>query len=678
MSRIVYPSHCQTIVDVTRAPWNLDPTGQRDCTEALVRLLEEMARVSIEGMRNVMDHLQEVAHTQQEYVMKGSFENAVRRGVPFGIFPDPQPPSRIIYFPRGIYRVSDTISYRTDKLKNGFGSELSWRIRLVGESQQDTIIRLEDNCRGFEYGSAKPVIAFMLGNGSNVAMSNYVRNLTVETGRGNPGAVGIDFFGNNTAGLRDVTIRSGDPERVGRCGLSISRPNASGCLFKRVKIEGFDYGIDLQEESSDLVFEDIELSEQRVKPILIKGAIVCMRRIRSHNHMPALTVRNHNSHLVLLDSEFVGGAATAPSIESKQGQIFVRNLRTQGYGMAIGLTYSPGWPTTPVVPETFVEEYTSGPPVVLRPGESCRSLALELPPEPEVPWEEDLSNWIDPGAFGATGDGQTDDTDAIQRAMDSGKPVVFFQPGAYRINAPVRIPASVRRVNFMFCDLVAGPDLRELRQQGMFRVEGESDIPLLMEDLFSFERNHGHHVLVDHASRRTLLLHDLHAQACAVYRNSVPGGKVFIENICCTSGIFNPQYDRPLFEFIGQQAWCRQLDPEYSSNKVINDGGDLFVLGYKTEGHGIAFTTRNGGRSEILGGILKFGRDDETPVALNDRSDVCLVGSTSGSEGSHVFRVAAREIRADGVLDARREQFPVRYGSQYFITLYVGRNRESD
>lgn len=112
-----------------------------------------------------------------------------------------------IYFPKGTYCVSNTICYRTHLLKNGLGSELYWRIRFVGESRAETIIQLEDNCPGYEYGSAKPVISFMRGNGSNVGMSNYVRNLTIDTGKGNPGAVGIDFFGNNTAAVRDVTIR---------------------------------------------------------------------------------------------------------------------------------------------------------------------------------------------------------------------------------------------------------------------------------------------------------------------------------------------------------------------------------------------------------------------------------------------------------------------------------------
>ncbi|WP_197231059.1 glycosyl hydrolase family 28-related protein [Novipirellula artificiosorum] len=105
---------------------------------------------------------------------------------------------------------------------------------------------------------------------------------------------------------------------------------------------------------------------------------------------------------------------------------------------------------------------------------------------------------------GATGDGVTDDTDAIQDACRSGKPVVFFQPGTYLINGTIEVPPTVERLNFMYVDLLAGPRLQDEDGLGAFRVVGESDRPLLIEDLFSFELFFGAHYLVDHVSRARL------------------------------------------------------------------------------------------------------------------------------------------------------------------------------
>lgn len=67
------------------------------------------------------------------------------------------------------------------------------------------------------------------------------------------------------------------------------------------------------------------------------------------------------------------------------------------------------------------------------------------------PWDDFVVKgpvpWIDVRAFGATGDGATDDTTAIQAAIDSvptGEPgVIFFPPGTFTISAELTIPRSL-------------------------------------------------------------------------------------------------------------------------------------------------------------------------------------------------------------------------------------------
>ncbi len=77
---------------------------------------------------------------------------------------------------------------------------------------------------------------------------------------------------------------------------------------------------------------------------------------------------------------------------------------------------------------------------------------------------------------------------------------------------------------------------------------------------------------MDHASKRTLVLCDIHTRTGAVYKNSVPGGTVFIENICCTDQ-FPPNPN--CYHFTGQNVWTRQLNPERAGPEVINDGSRL-------------------------------------------------------------------------------------------------------
>jgi hypothetical protein len=67
-------------------------------------------------------------------------------------------------------------------------------------------------------------------------------------------------------------------------------------------------------------------------------------------------------------------------------------------------------------------------------------------------WSEPLPAWNDPRAanvraapFGATGDGQTDDTGAIQRAIDENRDV-FLPKGIYRISRPLRLKRDSRLI----------------------------------------------------------------------------------------------------------------------------------------------------------------------------------------------------------------------------------------
>ena len=66
---------------------------------------------------------------------------------------------------------------------------------------------------------------------------------------------------------------------------------------------------------------------------------------------------------------------------------------------------------------------------------------------------------------------------------------------------------------------------------------------------------------------------------------------------------FGPYY------FTQQSVWARQLNPENRAEHAINDGGQLWVLGLKTENPGslggnpsTILESRNGAATEVLGG----------------------------------------------------------------------------
>jgi hypothetical protein len=54
----------------------------------------------------------------------------------------------------------------------------------------------------------------------------------------------------------------------------------------------------------------------------------------------------------------------------------------------------------------------------------------------------------------------------------------------------------------------------------------------------------------------------------------------------------------------GEKCWARQFNPESPEKDMVDvDGGQLWVLGLKTEGRSRHIVARNGAKVELLGGV---------------------------------------------------------------------------
>jgi hypothetical protein len=661
IDNVIYPENARAIIDVTKPPYSLDNTGQQDNTEKLIRIYDDILRPTLIGFQETVKALEINPDTSM------GFETNKTHGV---IFPNVPPTSKIIYFPNGIYKVSNSIEYTFNNLKNSLGMELNRQIHFQGQSRAGTIIKLADHSSGFKKGALKPVINFMKGERSNVAMSNTFENITIDIGKGNPGAVGLRFFANNTGAVRNVTIRSSDPDHVGAVGLWIDKKLVSGCYFKNISVEGFNRGIEVVDFAIFTTFEHISLKEQQKIGFHIVDNVVSIRNLKSQNKVPALRISGSLASVVLIDSELNGLKSNHSAIKIDSGKLFIRNVTTKNYESA--LTNK----KRVVFKEGSINEYTSSQIFSLFLNQSKNSLNLPIEETPVLPWEQNLENWACVNDFGARGDGKTDDTKSIQYALNSGKPVVFFQPGRYVIDSTISVPAEVQRINFMYGNLIAGENLRNMKNQGAFKIFAYSEKPLLIENLFAWERWYGAFFLIDHASTRTVVLKDLHTQVGSLYKNSVRGGKLFIENICTTDE--NPK--RNCFIFRGQQVWARQLNPERANPEVLNDDSSVWILGFKTESDGTSFKTINGGYTEVLGGVINcYGHKipSNRSAIINQESNVSIIAASRGPQGpNRSFEIVVRETQNDITKYLMREELPIRYDNQFFIPLYIGRSNK--
>lgn len=282
-------------------------------------------------------------------------------------------------------------------------------------------------------------------------------------------------------------------------------------------------------------------------------------------------------------------------------------------------------------------------------------------------------------AFGAIGNGVNDDSPAIQRALDCGATEIQFEPGRYLLNRPVVIPSHVEHIDFGFCDWVAGIDLKRSDREGFVIAGEEADRPLFIERALAWEQWNGSHCSFTHASRRTVCFKDMHTQTLRFYRNTVPGGKVFFENVATTTGVIPGAVGHGVCAVTlqGQKAWAWQLNPERGEPMILNDGGALVVFGYKSEDKGVVVRTINGGRTEVLGGVINCCLTGDAAFVAED-SQQRISTASQGWLPTAGHRIAVREIRNGHITEVRSVEmpsrgFPPERGPQYVIPLYVSR-----
>ncbi len=660
------------VVDVTKAPYFADNTGKTDCTDALVAAFNDILRPNIAGLEAAKQKL--LANPDPN--AKISFEIRKEDDVLYVIFPEDLCKTRILYFPNGTYLVSNTITYTLENLKNIVNGrptfEMNRQIHFKGESRDGVVIKLKDNCPGYEYGSHKAIVSFMQSERSNIAMTNTFEDITIDSGEGNPGAVGLVFFANNSGSVKNVKIKTSDPKKRGYIGLSIEHEIVSGCYVKNLEVDGFDYGVKAMPVRNFAVFENIHLSNQNRTGFYIGNMIISIRKLFSNNVCNAVAVDSALTHLTLTDSVLTGGNPFGAAIDCKAGSCFLRNIKTKGYNGALNFAYDPA------IEEDYISEFVSDEVHTAFENEKV-SIPVDVPDTPEIPYSLNADDWAYVNDFGAKGDGVTDDTAAIQKALNSGKKYVCFGAGQYLVTKPVTVPDGVERVNFMFCDFSTGDEMRNNKTDGLFKIVGDNT-PIVLENVFTWEKLYGYLRFIEHAGKRTLIMQNLQTQTAAMYFNSVPGGTVFIENCACTVGGFgNSPYRQIIaFSFVGQKVYAKHINPERSFCEILNDGGTMSIMGFKTENYGTAFKTIGGGHTEILGGTLSIGCGELLPAIINENSTVSATLTSNGYGKWQIFPIAVEETQLGKTKRLFATEFPKRFFDFYKIPLYVGREVKED
>lgn len=521
----------------------------------------------------------------------------------------------VIYFPNGTYDISDiklregTNTVAALELKNS-----RQRIILQGQQEGATILRLMDSVPN-TFNAA--VFSTFPGSSSGNSFRNSIRNLTVNIGRNHPNATGIQYVSNNQGAVSSVTITSEDGR--GSIGLDVGSADTNGpALVRNLSVNGFGYGIRSRFDTSSIVFDTIDLRNQQTSGWDIQlSAGASAYNLTSVNNVPAIWVGgscstcNKQGALALSNAFLYSTSAAVTESAIRNGRsLYARDVRSFGYPRTIqsDLDFLRG---NGNVNAAFVDEYWSFGAYV---GNDRRGGSFELFPSPDtslklsinvppvIPWTQDFNKWAGPQQFGGIPNDNGDDTAAFNNALNKpGADTLYIPRGRWRVKGTLTIPGNITRIIGLGTRLDNAIDAAGTRLPAEFIIPS-SGSPL---EISGIEGDIAARLTLKHNSNRVL-----HLESCL--------GFDYQANTNGTSGsLYLTDVSLPTLKFFGQSVWARQLNVENEVSgdeaKVTNNGGRLWILGFKTEKKGTTLRTTQGGRTEVLGALQNSDPDTINP-----------------------------------------------------------------
>jgi hypothetical protein len=481
--------------------------------------------------------------------------------------------SKVVWIPNGTYRLTGTLVVNKGNKGSGLGA---W---LYGESRDGVILKLDDNL--------KDVKSLLLthptdegATSANWFFRNF-RNFTLDVGN-NPTTDGIRYMATNEGIIQNVTIKGNGNVGINAGFIGESGPNN----VQDVAITGFDTGIK-SHWCYGQTLSRITIKNCRTLGVHVIANVVALEDLIVENTPQALFVDYPKDWtwwsgvVALVGGKFTTEKSDQPAIRIR-GHLFARDVTSKGYTKLIAAEEK-----AQSVEGMSVEEYASHGVVKAYAESATKVLRLPIKREPVVDWETDPKKWVCVSEYGAKPGDNQDDTAAVQKALDAaakdGKTVVYFRgigggdPNWYNLKGELKVTGSVRQIIGLGFGRVLG---------GTFVVDDTSAPVVRFQHLYGFGGKAPSYE--NRSAKNTVVIES--AEGTAIGNG---GGDIFMTNTPAQIHLKKK----------GQNLWARGLNPEGTTDDglVQNEGGNLWVLGSKTEGKGKRYKTSGGGKSELYG-----------------------------------------------------------------------------
>ena len=548
----------------------------------------------------------------------------------------------IIYLPHGIYKISSALTWPTsDKPEKDYR-----RTILQGESMGGTIIALQDDVPGFENPDFPQAVIYT-GDGPNARQRNSIRDLTLRTGKNNPGAIGIRFNASVQGTINNVKVASGDSAGVYGIDLGFT-DNIGPLLLKNVEVNGFDVGVYTAGTSNSMTFEHVTLGGQNKFGLDNDNQMLSIRGLRFKGGVTAVYNHGPDATMVFLDGtlEYDPGKKAAKGITAivNEGQIFARAVVVSKFKSKIKSTkkaYNESFSNTEIIEFSTQENHQ----LCHSPKTSLKLSVTETPSKAE----QKSMYWTSiTGEYGGKANG-SDDSKAIQDAIDDGAETIFFPPGGrWTINRDIYLRNRIHRL--------IGTE-GKIDGKGKFIIEDGAFIDITIERFSSFASG------ITNRSKRSVVLKNMFLKSYE--SDDFATGDIFLEDV--SVGTIRTNF---------QRLWGRQVTMagDTKGPKISNNGGTIWILGLTAKDGNTVLHNFNKGFAELMGvNVIASDKAKTGPMFINDNSSMSIAGlKETLTRGNPYAKIVEDSRQGSKVYTLKNTDLPHNESGGVMMALYTG------